>query len=266
MGEHKRASTKSKRALHRAPSRPKTAVEGAQTERERPKKRPDAALWGSPPDGATRFSLNRQTPSGGTEKLGLKGEDGVIKYNFPISVLSIDWVREYWRAGSFQANWLVEEDGKLKPHGRSRVVELDNVHAPARGPRATPVSIGVAGEQPHYPPPLPPPATMPPDVVDMRVRAAEEIAAMRIRTERELAQQRLDFEREQSERRFAQMEQRIEDLAGRPRRRDDDDDDDGPGEWDWLKDLAQQFAPALKQLVPVILAKLGGGNALPGGG
>jgi len=219
------------------------------------------ALWGAPPNEATRFSLNRQLPGGATAKIGLQGQDGIRRYDFPLSVLSVEWIRDHWGSGRYQANWLVDYQGKRVPRGRSRVVELDDVvHARARG--AVPVSIGIARENGASSPPPPPAQQIPPELIDARVRFAEEMAQLRIRTERELHEQRIAWERERADERFSRLEGQLERLENRR----DRDDDDEPDEWAWLKDLGQQFAPTLKELVPVLLAKLGNGKQLPGGG
>jgi hypothetical protein len=193
--------------------------------------------------------------------MGQRGDDGVVKYNWPLARLSVDWVRQHFGPGRYQANWLVDDAGRLVPRGRSRVVELDTV-AGGRRSTALPPSIGYAEASPMSSPP-PPAPSMPPDVVDMRVRAAEEIAAARLKAEREIHVQRMEWERERSDERFSQLEQRIEQLGTRRRR--DDDDDDAPDEWAWLKDLGREFAPVLRDLVPTLLAKLGGTRTLPGG-
>jgi hypothetical protein len=270
----KRARPKSKITLRGLPSRPKKAIEGVESERRKVRREHDAAVWGALPPGTTRFSLNRHLPAGGTEKVGLNGGDGTIHYNWPVAKLSVDWIRDRWGAGRWQANWLIDDEGKLSPRGKSRVVDIvgamGNVST-FRAVRGVPASVVAmngypGGDVASPPPPAAPAPEVVAEVVDMRVRAAEEIAAIRLKTEREINAQRLEWERERSEERFTRLEQRLEEVASSSARRRDDDDFEEPDEWAWLKEIAKQFAPALKQAVPLLLAKLGAGDANKLGG
>jgi hypothetical protein len=225
-------------------------------------RRPEVAVWGAPPDRTSRCSLNRYLPGGRSEKLGLPGQDGVVHYNWPASMLSVDWVRQHWGAGRFQANWLVDNEGKLIPVGKSRVVDILGGGARARArENGVPASIGFVPE-PSSPAPPAPAAPMPPEVVDMRVRAAEEIASMRIKTQRDLFNEQLDWERTKADERYQRLEERIDEVARA--RLSYDDDDDGPDEWDWLKDLGRKLAPTLQEVLPELFKRFASsGKVLP---
>jgi len=221
------------------------------------RKQPEVAVWGVPAERTTRFSLNRHLPGGGSERLGLNGEDGVIHYHWPASRLSVDWVRELWGAGRFQANWLVDDGGKLNPRGKSRTVDILGGGTRVRAqPNGTPATIANEYGAPFGAPSPAPPAAMPPEVVDMRVKAAEEIAAMRIKSQQEIFREQLEWQQRRADERYERLEERIEEIASsRPGR---DDDDDEPSEWAWLKDLAEKLAPTIEAVLPDLLARFAG--------
>ncbi len=271
MGTTSTVATKSTRAVNGAGRRRKKVKDGADETRAKVKRRPDPALWGVPNVRAQRFSLHQNFATGGSRKVGLKGIEGVVRYHWPLSVLSVDWIRQHWGGGSFQANWLVVDNGKLMPAGRSRVVELDSGPVGARARNgATPPGIGYAQPQSSaWPTASGPPdgfaapypaQPMPPEVVDMRVKAANEIAEIRIRTERELFAEKLDWQRRMSDERYERLETRIDELGDR---RGGYDEPEEPGEWDWVKQLLQQLQPTIKAVLPELLRRLGAGAVLP---
>ncbi len=235
-----------------------------ESEHKRERRIPDAAFWGAlPKGGAQRFSLNQAMPGGGSRKVGMQAENGVMRYDWPISVLSVDWVRENFGTGRFRANWIaVDERGAFVPRGGSRVVDIVGTVARARGARRTngaaPASVFYREHATDSP--APPAAPMPPDVADMRVRAAEEIATARIKAQQEIFRDQLEWQRQQSEERYERLEERmtsrLEDLERRRGR--DDDDDDEPSEWAWLRDLVMPLAPMIQAAAPELLKRFVG--------
>lgn len=242
------------------PRKAKKTAAGAEPKPKQVRVRLEVRHWGVPTEGTKRFSLARNLPNGKWDRLGLAGAEGVVVRNWPLEQLTIDWVQRHHGVGRYQATWLgVDAQGKLSALGKSRQVDIVQNHgapAPARSVRtSTSVSYEQAphGELAGGVPLERSLATLPPEVVDRRIAAEQEITRMRLTAQREIFDSQLAWERRQSEERMSRFEERFEERLDELR---SGDDDEPRSEWAWLRDLVEPLLPMIKEAAPAILARL----------
>src|SRR6185369_11781846 len=222
----------------------------------------DADTFGPLPKGVTHFCLTRHSANGQAERCYLP-QNGVAVERFPLSMLHVAKIRATWGPGHYKGQWLrIDEFGKWQPAGKTREVRLLS-DLSGEPPRAASRHMGSAEPSYHSevePAPVAVVDVLPPEVIDARIRAEQEISRIRLAAEREVGAERLALQTErlrfETERQIAALRQELSTSMVVRRRRDEDDDDDEPGPWDWLGPLLENLKPTLQEVLPPLLTKL----------
>lgn len=269
-GTERGAGARPKKGAPRARTadRPGKATLGAgrTARRSKPSPKPRAfegPPFGAVPAGATHVVLRRQSPSGFTDKLYVQ-QGGLEIDRLPLKMATIDAIRSMWGAGVYRGQWMhVDASGKWKGLGSTREVRIVQQapsparQLPSRGsqssaawPGATPSTQSTTGAQAAS---LQTVAEST-EVVDMRVRAVQEIARERLAVHKEIADERLAFYQSQHQEQLSRVEERLAELEARALEQSTRAPAKGP--FDWLEALVKHLAPSIEKTLPDIMARL----------
>lgn len=112
--------------------------------------------WGLPPEGASLFGILRKNDDGvGERKRSEAPGTGVEVTEWPLSELSVDFVRERWGGGAYTPIWLGLQNGVRVSLGRGRQAFLRGAERPVQPavePVPVPASIPTMPAMPVIPP------------------------------------------------------------------------------------------------------------------